>query len=607
MGWTDVVSTPLQIDVRYAEPGSVTLRSHPVVGSGQLTALGSELNILAGGGLVQLVPALDSLFDGFWTQSSIQTYIQAQIQSNLQGPNVSNISLSVPQRGTLQALVTPYESTYSTLLPSYIPASLLNLSYRLSGFSGNFKVYGFAQYNYSFDGSVDIYVAIPHDPRQIPGAVGYFNVSNASVSQGNFGAWVVQAFVDVLTGVLGASPIGQWTHVNAGSLTGAQTQADGSQDVTGSLQTLFSLLQNLWPAFAQAEPYGFSMLVPEVVGGLPGAPAGSTVTLALIHPVADPPVISLIGALTGSSFLAAQVGASPAQGHPGDLISVTGIDFPGPRATTLSIEWSDTSLTVSESVVLWGVMTNIAAGTAPLAGTAPPAIATTTISRAGRYDGKNQFTPPLLLQPDSWYGFQVQDFDLVLNNDVVSTQPSKWTYFQTSASDQIELALDGGLLPGAAPTLRSDGTFTASMTVPDISPGVHVLTAALDGQARAHTNVTVIGAGDPVPPTLQIIDPATGWPFPGSVSLITPAVLRVLGTYFAPGAVALYLDLPTVAVKGSPSTAIATATATSNPPGTPATFTVDVPIPAVVGNHVVTAKQGSSEPTAPFYGQRPAQ
>ncbi len=595
MTWTTIANTPLQIDVRFDENGDGVLRSHPVVGNGQLTELVELVLPSAVAELQPLLTPLDQRLSTFWTSATVQNEVHSRIVANMQGGPVYGVEVSIPQEGMLRALTQPVTIAADLLPAPSAPSTQLTLSFQVPGFTGSLKVasevasFLDAQYNFSFDGELRLFLAVPHDPRLLPGWTAILLISNVNTSQGSWQAWLWQGLSDIELVVLGSSYTG-------GSLTGAQPMQSQSLDATGQFAAIMSSLLALWPAFAQAFNYGFQQLTPQVGPALAGAVPGSTVELVLTHPVDGPPALRNASVDSAPSFLSPEIAALPAQAHPTDSIAVVGRDFPAPQSTSLTLAWTDTTTGgLVKAVISWGATT--AANTPPSAMMAPVVIV------PGQSPSTSHYTFTGLLS-NTWYGFQIQEFD-VPGFDVIATEPSPWTYAQTSATDQVAFVINGDPNPLTYATLQAGGTVATSIVVPDLSPGTHSLSAVLGGQTLAQTNIVVVDPAQPLPPSLQILDPASGLPYSGSVGIVPPVMLRLRGDGFNDGPVALYADGPTAVKPGTPDpNLLADALAT----GTPGSFTVDTLFPvAPFGAHVVLAKQGSDEATAGVYVQSPAQ
>lgn len=590
MSYWDIPGTPLQINIGFANPPHKVPSDHAVVGDGQLTPLGKLLGALISPDVVtalqQLVTPLDQIFGNLWTDPSTQSSIQTAVQQALQAtkPNAYNITTTVPQQGSLRADFHNFSPGVAAALPPGTQGLQLTLSYQVPGFQVSFSettdsIWGSwadPSYNVAFDGEVEIAVGVPADPRIPPAALAQFIARNPTGSPSNaFAGW--SAFWQGVGDVLSGRPLPN------GNLP------DQFVGIGAYLASLYQILAQIGPPLAQVYALGFRTISPIVTTALPGAPTGNTAQINLTHPADPPPQVSLAGSTP--SIFSAQIGASPGQVHAGDQVKVIGNYFPPAQSSQLTIAWTDTtSGQVVKTAIAWGPAATTTAG-APAPPSNPHQV---TIVRHGPYDNLNARTFKGLL-PGTTYAFQVQDFD-VPGYDVIATQLSDWTYFTTSATDAVELVLDyQSALLGFA-TLQPDGSFVATVIVPASVPaGAYVVQARLAGQVLAQTRLTVVDASTALPPSLQILDPATGMPFTAAAIVVGTSTLRVRGAGYSAGQVDLFVDAPSGKNLG---TAVADASGT---------FTTDVTWPfGVTGPHAVAGQQGGAQATAPVFAENPA-
>jgi len=592
MSYTAIAGTPLQIALSFAEgsdpPHSLT--TQPLIWDGSLSPLGKLLGALISPNVVaalqQLVTPLDQVFAAQWTDAGTQSSAQAAVQQAIVAakPDAYAIGVTIPRQGTLRAETGNLSQALSDAMPPGTTARQLTLSYLVPGFQASFRettnsVWGSwadPSYELTFDGELEIAIAIPDDPRVAPVARAVFWARDLNGSASNFFAgWI--GFWSIVFDVINGRPLpsGQMPDQSAG--------------VGGAVSSLLQALLQLSQPLAQAYEFGFLQLSVQINNALPGAPPGMTVEIDLTHPADPAPTISNALVPSGPVLMQVpQIVLGALQAHAGDTLGVLGSYFPPAQSTQLTITWNDTtSGSVVKSEVTWGETSSI--------GTPPAKPTVVTIERHGSYDNADTFTAKPLL-PNTAYAFRVRDFD-VPGYDVIATLYSDWTYFQTAATDQVELMLDyNGTVLGFA-TLQSDGSFVTTVILPpSVPPGTYAVWAVFGGQKMAQAAITVIASNAPLPASLAIVDPKTGFPLPGTPLVGDGLVLHLSGKHFAPGPVGLFVDSPSGKGLGS---AVADASGA---------FGAVVTWPAgVYGGHDIVAQQGTTAATASVFSEMPPQ
>ena len=530
-----IQGTPLQFDLRFAQDGVLT--DHPLIGTNSLTPLGDAIGVVLGSSatsaLQSLEPPLDQQFAAFWQSS--QTQLSAAVQAALsQAGSVYNFSFNMPQQGILSAAVDlPTGTAVQPPIPAQdlATATQLILEYQLSGFSGSFKVatnsilgsWADPDIDFSFDAVFTVYIVMAQDPRVQPGVLAQIAPTNLNIGGGNFGTSLVLGLAQFLTGI------------NLNSLVANQLSP---QTISGS--SLLGPLQQLSGPLSTAFNYGFRTLAPVVTpNGLPPAPSGNTVELQLTHPVDPAPTVATN--LPPEPIFQNQpwITASPNDVVAGNPLTVSGSGFPQIQVNQLTFQWTDTtSGSVMQSLVNWGQ--------SAVQGAPPVNPTTVSITRNGQYDGNNHFTTPATLQPNTWYAFQVQDFDVYFPPVItIGTPLTDWVYLQTGQTNQVQLVLYGPTGSGENPTTTPLGSVTlqdggvlpqSGFQIPSgTAAGSYYVQAFLDGQQLAECAIVVAAAGATIPAKLQIMGFGAG-PAP-YVSPGNP--VSVLGFYFEPGQVNL--------------------------------------------------------------------
>lgn len=563
-------------------------------------------------------PSLQDQFAAFLnaskTQDHITTSVITAIKSSGQANTGKNFVVHIPTSGTLSAAVAAIEPRIFPDLFNYygklvwVSGSQLELTFSVPGFSASWTnvngIFG-ADWNISFDGELVVYLAIATDPRIPPQAQAVFNTSNTKASPGNFNAGVAYLagfIVDFVFTLIPFEGLAELLGVTNPPVNLNLAAPNQSQQVPG-ISALTDSLLSLWLLFKQAYSLGFTELRPVVTVALPEATPGNTVQLDLIHPLNGPPTLSLSGTKPSLGILEPELAVAPPVVAPAGQFTVSFLFFPPSQSEQLIVQWTDTWPFVQESSVLWGP-----AG----AGNTPPAVAdynssgplVATYDNYGTYTFTTLATPgkPQLV-PDTTYAFIAQDFDLpslvLIGNSLIQIgippiahEQSAWTFFTTSASDQIRLVLDyNDTLLGVATLQTGSATFSGTFVMPSaVPPGSYTVTAFLGTVQLAQAPISVVASAEDLVPVLQVINPATGVAATGICVIWEASPVTVQGFNFPPGPINLYVDrIPLTVIHGSPPAPLGTANANAN-----GYFTATVTWPmGTSGSHVVLA-EGSS-------------
>jgi hypothetical protein len=593
VSFSQIVGTPVQISLDFVNVDAAPPPSpHPLGGSaGTLirALLLAQLPPASQTALSQLLSTpLDQLFDTMWTQ--LQPTAQSMVQQAVQSAqsNAYNINATLPSSGTLSAQVSGLSPALMSLMPPGTNAQQLTLQYSVPGFqvsfsettSGIWGSWADPSYNLSFDGVIEIAVAVPTSTLVPIAAVANFLTENMQASAGNFFA-VLIGIEDTISDWLSGRPTG----------TGSSLQ---NQIIGINVPALQQLFGEMSSGFATAAGFGFLQLGVQINTSPPaGTPQGNTVEFDLTHAFDPGPTVRNALIVAGPSLTSAEIGASSPEVNAGGTLGVTGAYFPAGQATSLSITWTDTtSGNVVESEVQWGA----APGSNP-----PPANpADVKITRHGAYDNTNDFTASSLA-PGSAYAFRVRDYDVA---DFIATDWGPWAVLSTMATDQVQLVLDYNNETVGYATLLSNGSFTATATVPgSVPPGTYQLAALLGGQQMASTTVTVIASGQAPAAKLQVYNTVTGTAFTGTPSVEAGYSVTLRGLYFNLGAVNLFIDSPA-------GQSLGTANAVPNPalPASGMFIYATPPWPNnVIGVHSIVAQQGALQASVLVSGQNQPQ
>jgi hypothetical protein len=539
---------------------------------------------------------LDALFDEAWSNSvaTAQNLIEQAIVDSV-GSSAEEITVNLPGQGTLRADIGPVSSALSAQLPPGTTAKQLTLGYFLPGIKFSYKessgflggIFNFGgdwtdpSYNGSFDGELEVDIAVPSDPRVPLVISAQFNSTNISAGPSNFFAWTNTLFD------------AQWDILTFQGLPSGNIPDQATPVTVPNLPQLIGQLSN---GFSLAAGMGFTHL-DVTINADPKrpAPSGNTVEFDLTHPADSGPQVSW-GPLP--SFFHPQLGLSAPAVPAGGTVDVTGVNFPAGTATQLQIRWTDTTTgPVTGSDVKYG---------------ASPAIGVPPANPNSEHIDRPQAGPTFTatgLTPNTVYGFLVRDLDVFGLSATAWSVPASspppnppwsgiWTFFETQATDQVELVLSSGPTTLGSVTLTNYGTFFApGLQVPNgVPPGVYTVSAQLAGQELASTPIQVLGSGETPLPILQTIDPNTGLAYNGTL-LVTPGVLVSLrGLNFTAGSVTLWVDN----VGGGTNLETVNTTASGNGAG----FSTTVVWPYVnVGPHSIIAAQGTEQPSAPVFSE----
>jgi hypothetical protein len=584
MSFSDIQGTPLQIDLKFVQANSTdTIPDHGLAGknapSGFAAGLLSQFPPDVQMALSQLFGTpLDQLFNQKWIdlQGTVQTMVQQAVLSAQ--PNAYQINVSVPPSGSLRAEAGVLSPGMLEALPPFTQASQLTLQYSVPGFSVSINertdsiwgAWADPSYNLTFDGILEVDIAVPADPVAPLVAKVFFITTNMQASAGNFFA-VLIGIEDAVSAFLSDQP--------QGSGSSLQDQIVGVNIL--AVQQLFAQLST---GFAMVAGFGFTQMSVQVATQpvpASGAPEGNTVEFDLTHSFDPGPVVRNVASM-GPMFTP-QIGAGAPEVNAGGALGITGTNFPAAQATQLTITWNDTtSGSVVESEVQWGLASN---------GQPPAQPVDVKIARQGPNDNKNNFQVTGL-SPNTSYAFQVRDFDV---KDLIASMWSNWAVFTTAASDQVQLVLSYQTTFLGIATLQSDGTFSTTVTIPNsVPPGTYQISAVLGGQTVAQTAVTVVAQGQQLSALLQSINPITGIAFTGTLIVLGGSPEAVRGENFNSGTVNLYIDST-----GGTSLGSGTADATG-------TFKANFFWPiGVLGPHNILAQQGALQATVAVYADSP--
>lgn len=198
------------------------------------------------------------------------------------------------------------------------------------------------------------------------------------------------------------------------------------------------------------------------------------------------------------------------------------------------------------------------------------------------------------LAPNSMYEFSVRDQDLL--TETPFSAPIAAT---TLATNLIQLSLvpvaGGTETPVGTASLTATGNFSAPINIPlSQPPGMYNLTAVLPGIAPVSTELQVVAAGQPLPPSIQVV----GVQPPATAFLTGGVPFTVSFEGFLPGTVSVFVDSPAGQLIG---------TAASSGPGS---FTAPFGWPFnVSGAHSLYAQetvgaQTLTAPPCPVFGQQ---
>ena len=557
----DITGTPLGVQLLFADKGSPTRTAHPL--APYKAALGLSASFLA-----SLLTPLSQFFDQAWSQnkdSSGQTMrdrlsnqvssgIVTQVNSQFPGHAPYNMPPpSLPATGILRALVVSGPAVVSG-------GTIIYLSYEINGNSASWSLHNTqvwplsdASYTLTFDLELFIQIVIPAQVGSPLTTTALAFVENSNISGANATADIAD-FVGGLINFLNGQPF----NIFQGAEGSIDSEGSGVAVNLGGLSTLLAGIPTAWQ---QTLPYGFTQLTALI--------QQQQLFLQFGHPQDPAPVVFNAALSAVPGLIHAQI-TTAQEVNAGQSASVSGANFPLAQAAALYIGWSDpTSGTVTESDLNWG----------PDGG---PTQAV-TIPRNGN-DGKNVYTASGLA-PNSTYEFSVRDQDLL--TETPFSAPFAAT---TLATNLIELSLvpvaGGTETTVGTASLTATGSFSASINIPlNQPPGMYNLIAVLPGIAPVSTELQVVAAGQPLPPSIQVV----GVQPPATAFLTEEVPFTVSLEGFLPGTVSVFVDSPAGQLIG---------TAASSGPGN---FAATFEWPNINGAHSLYAQEtvGAQTLTAP--------
>jgi hypothetical protein len=599
---TQIQGTPIEIALWYVPAGgSPPPLSHPLE---RATGGGSWAVTILGAIVVGMLPAsqqakatnaldtpLDQLFDANWTSllalGTPQQAVQQAVKSNR--PTAYNIDVTFPSSGTLDASVGVLSGPLAGLLglPPAWAGSLLTLQYALQSAvtitwhettNSIFGSWADPSYRATFDGTLQVLVAVPADP-----AAGL-------TVQAGFQATNIQAGLDGFSigNVVEVLEIG-WDYLTNQAVPGSIPDQDVPASV--GIQQAFDLLS---VGFAAAGAQGFGQLSVTVNNQAqpPAWPqAVPRVEFDLVHS-SDPGPTAQAGQVGVFKPGPPQISASPASIPASSQFGVTGVNFPA-QTTQLTIGWIDTtSGPVTQSEVQWGTVIPTILGQ-PLD---VQVIGDQLVARSGPGDGRNTFTATNL-SPGTRYAFRIRDYDV---SNQAATGWGNWLVLTTTATAQVQLVLSdaAGTLLGAT-QVQPDGSVSATITMPaGETPGSYTLWATMDGQHVASTTITVLAEGSHAPAQIEVYNPDTGLTVPAPAGVTGEYQVDLRGYNFEPGPVHLFVDSVAGLSLGSPQVASA-----AQDPGGQFTAAPTWPNGADGPHNIVAEQAGSVVASIPVYGQ----
>lgn len=518
-GYNDITGKNLRLMVDVTGPsGAITSTNVESVPAGLLPQpIQGELQQIQKNPL--LSAPLSGFFDSLWSKMlpSACAQIQQTITSQVSGDNHAyNVTCHLATRGSLRAMVQPGGNGQQVLLSYWLGGNDVDFSVT-SPVTGCFLCPSDPAYNLKFDAELAIVMPVPSVPCTLTPQAQIL-VHNADVGAANASAEILDAVATFINFVQGQPtalfqvPEGQADSVQQAVSVSAFTQA------LGGIEAACSKL-------GQVGLTSFSAAV-DPTNGLSlhiGHPQGTIAGLAdaIAEQNGRPKLIGGLLTAVGSSEVN-QDGA----------IGVHGAGFNLPETNAVRIDWSDQNLgTATKSTVTWGPQ-----GQQQNAVTLQPAQTS--------WEADN-------LQPGAAYQFQVQDCDAL-----TCSAPSAVLTVTTAGagSDQVAFYLDGDAQhPLAEPptTVAADGSFSARVTIPSsATTGSHVLSAAVNGET-ATLPITVVGAGESLPPVLRAIDELNEQ----ELRAVAGGQVTLQGANFAPGEVSLSVSSPKVEALGTATVA----------------------------------------------------
>jgi hypothetical protein len=502
---------------------------------------------------------LSTIFDLLWSsqtdmngnkrtsgQEQAKKLLITAIQQNRS--KAYNIIPTLPPKGKLFAAAWgDVGPGMADSLPLGTVARQLTLIYRIPGIyvAWTEKTDGLeVGLNLSFDGELQVSIAVPNDPTfpigalvpqltrwvgERPPVAYYADKHDWMGPQGVYTAfWMrnVKPGGDTSYSVgKGANDIADWwnsqpdnsDHMPDQDSPVSITDVFGVYDKNGDNE-LSKLFEGFRPLFQQ----GFVQLKPSI--------ENNAVVLRLYHPNVDwGPGLKINGSSGVPDFKSPAVNPYTIQTKAGYKLGVNGQNFPPTHAREFRIDWFSSTVSVIRSDIEY----------VQVSGPKGHPIGKPHTKTLHYHKGDKPTFLASDLTPNTWYRFRVKD------SARFSFPPwSEPLYVKTDRSDEVTLYLDYKAkkqMVGHA-KLGIDGTFSTSITVPrDVPVGQHQLRAEAPGGNVARTTITVIGANQSPQPILQVIDPNSKMALqnPGVVDKVT-----LHGEGFPYGTVTFYIDSP---------------------------------------------------------------
>jgi hypothetical protein len=534
-----------------------------------------------------LTTPLDQLFDTAWKNAlpQIASQIQESAQRMINQGDVS-VEVKLPPKGVLAAFAAPLAGTapvrelFPASLPADVAADVLQLQYTLPSQSTSVSVdkqltnnalfTAGVQFAITFDLQATVVIVVPNNVRFPLFLTAETAATGMNVHASNPLGYIVEAGASIVSFFTGHSPIN--------FQPSDQIQALDVAD-------FFPQLADIADVFTSAADYGFVSLgvrvneAPPPSAFLGVSTGGAAVEFDLTHPFDPAPVVSSAWP-PGPRFSTAQLTLSASAVTAGGDVAVTGTGFPPGEATELEITWTDTtSGTVERSEVQYGAVL-------PPPPPPPPLMTVAnaqdwTVQRPNPAEPGLFVTPAPALTPGSFYAFRVRDFDAF---GLIATAWSDWKVIQTQPTQEVQLVLSYADTVVGTVQLALSGGFSTSVTIPaDVPPGSYAVQAEMAGSQLAQAPLTVVAAGEQLPPTIAIYNPATGGAETGMVTIFGDPVLNLRGSGFNPGVVQLWID-------SVGDTSLGSALVPAGPGGS---FETSVPWPVIpLGPHQILGVQG---------------
>ena len=534
---------------------------------------------------------LDQIFGNSWDSLLAQGTPQQSVQQAVKSarPNAYNIDVTFPPSGTLDASAGPF-GLFAGLfgLPPAWAGSLLTLQYALDSpvaiswhetTNSIFGSWADPSYKATFDGTLEVLVAVPTDPTAGLSVNASFQAANIHAGLDGFSIGNVVEVIEI-----------GWD-----LLTGQSVPSDSipNQNVSASvgIQQSFNLLS---VGFGVAAMQGFNELGVQVTNQVQ-APAWPQavwrVEFDLRHPF-DPGPTAQQGQAGIFQPGQPQISASPSAVPAGSNFNVTGVNLPA-QSTELTVGWTDTtSGPVAQSEVQWGKVLLTLIGQ-PLD---VQLLGDQLIARSGPDDGRNTFTATGLA-PGTRYAFRIRDYDVFKE---VATAWGDWLVLTTSSTAQVQLVLsDVAETVLTTTTVQSGGSISAAATMPPGEPpGTYTLWAIMDSQKVAATIITVLAKGAQAPAQIEVFNPDTGITVAPPAGVVGEYVVSLRGYNFEPGIVDLYID----SLSGLSLGTAVVGSAAQDPTGYFAAWPT-WPNGADGPHSVVAVQSGNLAASVPVYGQ----